>query len=103
MKEAVSALTTALVSKTPVFVKKPEFSQEVVNELKNKSAGGLWEGKVKQVVRRLEEAGQITKQTIDDFLCHTPSKRRRPLGILEQERKTSRRTRRTLQSTLLLE
>ncbi|XP_016358267.1 pentatricopeptide repeat-containing protein 2, mitochondrial-like [Sinocyclocheilus anshuiensis] len=102
MKEAVSALTTALVSKTPVFVKKPEFSQEVVNVLKNKSVGGLWEGKVEQVVRRLEEADQITKQTIDDFLCHTPS-RRRPLGILEQERKTSRRTRRTLQSTLLLE
>ncbi|KAF4113193.1 pentatricopeptide repeat-containing protein 2, mitochondrial isoform X2 [Onychostoma macrolepis] len=103
MKEAVSALTTALVSKTPVFVKKPEFSQEVVNELKNKSAGGLWEGRVEQVVRRLEESGQITKQTIEDFLCHTPSRRRRPLGILEQERKTSQRTRRTLQSTLLLE
>uniref|UniRef100_A0A672RCQ2 Pentatricopeptide repeat-containing protein 2, mitochondrial-like n=1 Tax=Sinocyclocheilus grahami TaxID=75366 RepID=A0A672RCQ2_SINGR len=90
MKEAVSALTTALVSKTPVFVKKPEFSQEVVNVLKNKSVGGLWEGKVEQVVRRLEEAGQFTKY----FVC---------LGILEQERKTSRRTRRTLQSTLLLE
>ncbi|KAK2911971.1 hypothetical protein Q8A67_004104 [Cirrhinus molitorella] len=103
MKEAVSALTTALVSKTPVFVKKPEFSQEVINVLRSKSAGGLWEGKVEQVVRRLEEADQITKRTIDDFLCHTPSRRRRPLGILEQERRTSQRTRRTLQSTLLLE
>uniref|UniRef100_A0A672QIT2 Pentatricopeptide repeat-containing protein 2, mitochondrial n=1 Tax=Sinocyclocheilus grahami TaxID=75366 RepID=A0A672QIT2_SINGR len=103
MKEAVSALTTALVSKTSVFVKKPEFSQEVVNVLRSKSAGGPWEGKVEQVVRPLEEAGQITKLTIDDFLCHTPSRGRRPLGILEQERKTSRRTRRTLQSTLLLE
>uniref|UniRef100_A0A9J8AD43 Pentatricopeptide repeat domain 2 n=2 Tax=Cyprinus carpio TaxID=7962 RepID=A0A9J8AD43_CYPCA len=96
MKEAVSALTTALLSKTQVFVKKPEFSQEVVSSLKNKSVGGLWEGKVEQVVRPLEEAGQITKQTID----HTPSRRRRPLGILEQERKPSQKTRRTLQSTL---
>lgn len=30
MKEAVAALTAAHVSKTPVFVKKTEFSQEVV-------------------------------------------------------------------------
>ncbi|XP_073696644.1 pentatricopeptide repeat-containing protein 2, mitochondrial [Garra rufa] len=103
MEEAVSALTTALVSKTLVFVKKTQFSQEVVNVLRNKSAGGLWEEKVEQVVKQLEEADQITKQTIDDFLCHTPSRRKRPLGILEQERRTSRRTCKTLQSTLLLE
>uniref|UniRef100_A0A8C1YVQ3 Pentatricopeptide repeat domain 2 n=1 Tax=Cyprinus carpio TaxID=7962 RepID=A0A8C1YVQ3_CYPCA len=96
MKEAVSALTTALLSKTQVFVKKPEFSQEVVRYQIHQSSLG----KVEQVVRPLEEAGQITKQTIDDFLCHTPSRRRRPLGILEQERKPSQKTRRTLQSTL---
>ncbi|KTG31458.1 hypothetical protein cypCar_00037749 [Cyprinus carpio] len=92
----LTLLEEALLSKTQVFVKKPEFSQEVVSSLKNKSVGGLWEGKVEQVVRPLEEAGQITKQTID----HTPSRRRRPLGILEQERKPSQKTRRTLQSTL---
>ncbi|XP_051552260.1 pentatricopeptide repeat-containing protein 2, mitochondrial-like [Myxocyprinus asiaticus] len=103
MKDAVSALTTALVSKTPVLVKKPEFSQEVVNVLKKKSTNGLWEKKVEQVVRRLEEAGQITGQTLDDFLCHTPSGKRRPLGVMEQERMTSQRTRRPLQSTLLSE
>jgi len=30
MKEAIAALTEAQMSKTPVFVKKTEFSQEVV-------------------------------------------------------------------------
>ncbi|XP_067294703.1 pentatricopeptide repeat-containing protein 2, mitochondrial [Pseudorasbora parva] len=99
MKEAISALTTAQVS---VFVKKTEFSLEVVNELRKKSADGLWEGHVEQVVRRLEEAGQITKQTLDEILCYTPSKKR-PLGILEQERKISRRTLKPLQSALLSE
>ncbi|KAK9974655.1 hypothetical protein ABG768_022733 [Culter alburnus] len=102
MKEAISALTTAQVSKTPVFVKKTEFSQEVVNELRKKSADGLWEGHVEQVLIQLEEAGQITKKTLDDFLCQTPSRKRRPLGILEQER-NSRRTFKHLQSALLLE
>ncbi|XP_077087224.1 pentatricopeptide repeat-containing protein 2, mitochondrial isoform X2 [Siphateles boraxobius] len=103
MKEAIATLTAAQVSKTPVFVKKTEFSQEVVNELRKKSAGGLWEGRVERVVRRLEEAGQITKQTLDEILCHTPSRKARPLGILEQERKISRRTFKPLQSALLLE
>lgn len=74
-----------------------------VNVLRKKSANGLWEGSVEQVVRRLEDAGQITEHTLDDFLCHTPLGKRRPLGIMEQERKTSRRTLRPLQSTLLSE
>lgn len=74
-----------------------------VNVLRKKSANGLWEGSVEQVVRRLEKAGQITEQTLDNFLCHTPSGKKRPLGIMEQERKTSRRTLRPLQSTLLSE
>ncbi|XP_073716737.1 pentatricopeptide repeat-containing protein 2, mitochondrial [Misgurnus anguillicaudatus] len=103
MKDAIYVLTTALVSKTPVFVKKPDFSQEVVNVLRKNSANGLWEGDVEQVVRRLEEAGQITEQTLDDFLCHTPLGKRRPLRILDQERITSRRTLRPLRSTLLSE
>ncbi|XP_043094331.1 pentatricopeptide repeat-containing protein 2, mitochondrial [Puntigrus tetrazona] len=103
MKEAVSVLTAALVLESPVFVKKPEFSQEVVNVLKNKSVGGLWEREVELVVKQLVEAGQITKQSIDDFLCHTASRRRMPQGILERERKTTRRNQRTLQSILLME
>lgn len=74
-----------------------------VNVLRKKSANGLWEGTVEQVLRRLEDAGQITEQTLDSFLCHTPLGKRRPLGIMEQERKTSRRTLRPLRSTLLSE
>ncbi|KAK7173270.1 hypothetical protein R3I93_003170 [Phoxinus phoxinus] len=103
MKEAIAALTAARVSKTPVFVKKTEFSQEVVDELRKKSADGLWEGHVERVVRQLEESGQITKQTLDEILCHTPSRKARPLGILEQGRKISRRTFKPLQSALRLE
>ncbi|KAI4887515.1 hypothetical protein NFI96_018948 [Prochilodus magdalenae] len=105
IKDAVAALTTALLSKSSVFVRKPEFSQEVVDVLKEASADGPWELQVEQVVRRLQQAGQVTAQSMDDLLCHTPSGKRRPLGILEEVRKrgNSRRTMRPLRSTLLSE
>lgn len=79
------------------------FPLSQVNELRKKSADGLWEGHVERVVRQLEEAGQITKQTLDEILCHTPSRKARPPGIMDQERKISRRTFKPLRSALLLE
>ncbi|XP_036435854.1 pentatricopeptide repeat-containing protein 2, mitochondrial isoform X2 [Colossoma macropomum] len=105
IKDAVEALTTALLSKSSVFVRKPEFSQEVVDVLRERSADGPWELQVEQVVRRLQQAGQVTAQSLDDLLCQTPSGKRRPLGILEEGRKRghSRRTMRPLRSTLLSE
>ncbi|KAL6463523.1 hypothetical protein MHYP_G00279140 [Metynnis hypsauchen] len=105
IKDAVEALTTALLSKSSVFVRKPEFSQEVVDVLRERTSDGPWELQVEQVVRRLQQAGQVTAQSLDDLLCQTPSGKRRPLGILEEGRKRghSRRTMRPLLSTLLSE
>ncbi|XP_073806460.1 pentatricopeptide repeat-containing protein 2, mitochondrial isoform X2 [Danio rerio] len=103
MKEAVYVLKTARISETPVLVRKPEFSREVVNVLRRKSAGSVWEERVEQVLTQLEKAGQITEMTLDDLLCYTPSRKRRLLELPQKDRQIKQRTRKSLQSGLLLE
>ncbi|XP_023816792.1 pentatricopeptide repeat-containing protein 2, mitochondrial isoform X1 [Oryzias latipes] len=100
--EAVALLSAALLPKSPYFIKKTEFSQEVVDLLRLHSEGGPHHTKVSQVVTQLERASQVTQQTLDDMLCHTPVGKRRqaPMG---EGRRTSRRTLKPLKSALLSE
>ncbi|XP_045923030.1 pentatricopeptide repeat-containing protein 2, mitochondrial [Micropterus dolomieu] len=100
--DAISILSAAMLPKGPSFVKRPEFSQEVVDLLCLRSEGRPHMMKVEQIVTQLERAGQVTQQTLDDMLCHTPTGKRKPAPIME-ERRTSRRTLKPLQSTLLSE
>ncbi|XP_030598780.1 pentatricopeptide repeat-containing protein 2, mitochondrial [Archocentrus centrarchus] len=102
LPEAISILSAAMLPKSPSFVKKPEFSQEVVDLLRLRSDGRPHMIKAEQVVTQLERAGQVTQQTLDDMLCHTPTGKRKPAPI-RQERRTSQRTLKPLQSTLLSE
>uniref|UniRef100_A0A665WYK8 Pentatricopeptide repeat-containing protein 2, mitochondrial n=1 Tax=Echeneis naucrates TaxID=173247 RepID=A0A665WYK8_ECHNA len=102
VKDAISTMSAVLLPKGPFFVKKLEFSQEVVNLLRLQCEGGPYMAEVEQIVTRLKQAGQVTQQTIDGMLCHTPTGKRKIWPILEQ-RKISRRTLRPLQSTLLSE
>ncbi|XP_028457810.1 pentatricopeptide repeat-containing protein 2, mitochondrial isoform X3 [Perca flavescens] len=107
LTDAISILSAAMLLKSPSFVKKPEFSQEVtgkpkVDLLRFQSEGGPHMMKVEQIVTHLERADQVTQQTLDGMLCHTPTGRRKPALIME-ERRTSRRTLKSLQSTLLSE
>ncbi|XP_070781053.1 pentatricopeptide repeat-containing protein 2, mitochondrial [Enoplosus armatus] len=102
MTHAISVLAAAKLPKSPSFVKRPEFSQEVVDLLRLRSEGGRHMMKVEQIVTQLERADQVTQQTLDDMLCHTPTGKRKPVPIME-ERRTSRRTLKPLQSTLLSE
>ncbi|XP_067430769.1 pentatricopeptide repeat-containing protein 2, mitochondrial [Thunnus thynnus] len=99
---AVSILSEAFLSKSPSFVKKPEFSQEVVDLLRLRSEDGPHMTRVEQIVSQLERAGQVIQQTLDDMLCYTPTGKRKPAPITE-ERRISRRTLTPLQSTLLSE
>lgn len=55
---------------------------------------------LEHIVTRLEQSDQLTQETLDDMLCRTPTGKRRPVV---EERKTSRRTLRLLQSSLLTE
>ncbi|XP_022074788.1 pentatricopeptide repeat-containing protein 2, mitochondrial [Acanthochromis polyacanthus] len=100
--EAISVLSAALLPKSPYFVKKLEFSQEVVDLLRLRSEDRPHMMKVEQTVTQLEQAGQVTQQTLDDMLCRTPTGKKKRMMIME-ERKTSRRTLKPLQSSLLSE
>ncbi|KAM3874017.1 pentatricopeptide repeat-containing protein 2, mitochondrial [Diretmus argenteus] len=102
VQETVSILSVAMLPKSPAFVKRLEFSQEVVDLLLLRSKDGPHVTRVEEMVLQLEQAGQVTQQTLDDMLCHTPTGRRKPIAIME-ERRISRRTLKPLQSTLLSE
>ncbi|XP_029025786.1 pentatricopeptide repeat-containing protein 2, mitochondrial isoform X2 [Betta splendens] len=99
--DAISILSAAKLPKTP-YLKKPEFSQEVVHLLRLRSEGRPYMMEVEQLVTQLEQAGQLTQETLDDMLCHTPIADRRHQPLMS-ERRTSRRTLRPLKFTLLSE
>ncbi|KAM9307441.1 pentatricopeptide repeat-containing protein 2, mitochondrial isoform 2-T2 [Pholidichthys leucotaenia] len=100
--DAISVLSAALLPTSPFFVKRLEFSQEVVDFLRLKSEGTSLMVKAEQTVTQLEQAGQVTQQTLDDMLCQTPTGKRREKPI-QGRRRTSRRTLKPLQFTLLSE
>ncbi|KAM6985286.1 pentatricopeptide repeat-containing protein 2, mitochondrial [Aplochiton taeniatus] len=102
LKEALSVLSSVLVSRSPAFVRKTDFSQEVVDLLRLRSENGPHMATVAQVVSQLQKAGQVTPQSLDDMLCHTPTGKRKHVAMME-ERRVSRRTLRPLYSTLLSE
>ncbi|KAK6305066.1 hypothetical protein J4Q44_G00238460 [Coregonus suidteri] len=103
VKESLFVLTLALGSSSSVFIKKPEFAQEVVDLVRLRSEDSPLMASVEEAVSRLQHAGQVTQRSLDEMLCHTPTgKRRMPKGMME-ERLISRRTLRPLQSTLLSE
>ncbi|CAB1332502.1 unnamed protein product [Coregonus sp. 'balchen'] len=103
VKESLFVLTLALGSSSSVFIKKPEFAQEVVDLVCLRSEDSPLMASVEEAVSRLQHAGQVTQRSLDEMLCHTPTgKRRMPKGMME-ERLISRRTLRPLQSTLLSE
>ncbi|XP_071008544.1 pentatricopeptide repeat-containing protein 2, mitochondrial-like [Oncorhynchus clarkii lewisi] len=103
VKESLSVLTLALGSSSPAFIKKPEFTQEVVDLVRLRSEDSPLMASVEQAVSHLQQAGQVTQRNLDKMLCHTPmGTKRMPMGIMD-ERRISQRTLRPLQSTLLSE
>lgn len=54
---------------------------------------------VEKIVTQLVRANQVTQQSLDEMLCHTPTGKQTPI----MQRRTSRRTLKPLQSTLLSE
>ncbi|XP_037547696.1 pentatricopeptide repeat-containing protein 2, mitochondrial [Nematolebias whitei] len=101
VSEAVSFLSTAMKPESP-FVRKPEFSQEVVDLLRLQTKDGPLQMEVEQIITQLEQAGQVTEQTLDDMLCHAPRGKMKPV-LMEAKRSTSRRTLKPLQSSLFSE
>ncbi|XP_067838847.1 pentatricopeptide repeat-containing protein 2, mitochondrial isoform X2 [Heptranchias perlo] len=99
----LSVLETAVVNNVPKFVKKVDFSQEVLavvrETLENKPE---LQSQFEDVCETLQKSGQITTLSLDDMLCHTPNGKK-PLNPLLDQRKISRRTYKPLRSVLLSE
>ncbi|XP_066567750.1 pentatricopeptide repeat-containing protein 2, mitochondrial isoform X2 [Amia ocellicauda] len=98
--DLLALLTSSFVQDTLRFVKKPEFSQEVISVVQEGMGGSR--PQMETALSRLQLAGQVTEPSLDHMLCHTPHSKRKPAALLDQ-RKTSRRTFRPLQSALLSE
>ncbi|XP_053474303.1 pentatricopeptide repeat-containing protein 2, mitochondrial [Ictalurus furcatus] len=100
MKDAVSVLTTALLSDSLVFVKKPDFCQEVIDVLRERSEDGPLRVQVEHLVKQLQQAGQVNPQRLDHLLYHTPTGKKKLLSFLKEgnRRTSSRRTLRPLLS-----
>ncbi|TNN68111.1 Pentatricopeptide repeat-containing protein 2, mitochondrial [Liparis tanakae] len=73
-----------------------------VDLLRLRTEGGPHMITVEQIVTHLERADQVTQQTLDAMLCHTPTGKRKPSLVMDV-RKTSQRTLKSLQSNLLSE
>ncbi|KAI5608250.1 pentatricopeptide repeat-containing protein 2, mitochondrial, partial [Silurus asotus] len=100
INDAVSILTAALLSDSLQLVKKPDFCQEVVDVLRERSKNGPWSVQVERLFKKLKDAGQVNPQKLEHFLYRTPTGKRKLLSFLKEgnRRTSSRRTLRPLLS-----
>ncbi|XP_048383000.1 pentatricopeptide repeat-containing protein 2, mitochondrial isoform X3 [Stegostoma tigrinum] len=99
----LSVLETTVVNNVPTFVKKLDFSQEVLTAVRKTLKNNLeLQRRFEDVCDTLQRSGQITALSLDDMLCHTPNGKK-PINHLLFTRKVSRRTFKPLRSALLSE
>ncbi|MBN3273034.1 PTCD2 protein, partial [Polyodon spathula] len=103
LKDLLSFLESSIVADTPAFVKKPAFSQEVLEMVREKMEDSSHlHSRLEDISAKLRLSGQVTDVTLDIMLCHTPNAKKKHAALLDQ-RRISRRTFRPLQSALLIE
>ncbi|XP_041093189.1 pentatricopeptide repeat-containing protein 2, mitochondrial [Polyodon spathula] len=103
MKDLLSFLESSIVADAPAFVKKPAFSQEVLETVREKMEDSTQlRSRFEDIFAKLHLSGQVTDVTLDIMLCHTPNAKKKHAALLDQ-RRISRRTFRPLQSALLIE
>ncbi|KAJ0012963.1 hypothetical protein NQD34_017297 [Periophthalmus magnuspinnatus] len=100
--EELTSILYAALHKTPAFIKKTEFTQDVVDVVRFQCEGGPYMREINQILFQLEQAGQVIQQSLDDLLCHTPSGKKKQWPIMHDNRRiSSRRTLKPLNSSLL--
>ncbi|XP_061763959.1 pentatricopeptide repeat-containing protein 2, mitochondrial [Nerophis ophidion] len=83
-EDAITVLSAAIHSRTSSFIRKPVFSQEVLDSLHSQAEDGEQTAKVEQVASQLDQAGQVTRRTLDDMLCETPTAKKSTSPIMEE-------------------
>nr|XP_033785017.1 pentatricopeptide repeat-containing protein 2, mitochondrial isoform X2 [Geotrypetes seraphini] len=95
-------LEAAVQTVTPEYVKRLQFSEQVLATVKEKMNNPVLSDRFNYICIELQVSGQVTPLTLDDMLCRTPSARKHHMLRLNQ-RKISRRTFQPLHSALLAE
>ncbi|KAG2466455.1 TNPO1 protein, partial [Polypterus senegalus] len=73
LNDVLSVLQSSLVDNDSKFVKRPQFSQEVLFKAReNISSSPHLECQFEDIFDKLSSAGQVTNKTLDEMLCHTP-------------------------------
>ncbi|CAL9682205.1 unnamed protein product [Knipowitschia caucasica] len=102
MEKLTSTLYAATLHKTPAFIKKPEYTQEVVDIVRSQCEAEPYKTEISQIVSQLEKSGQVIQQTLDELLCHTPAAKKKQWPMMQENRRnTSRRTLAPLNSALI--
>eukprot|EP00062_Callorhinchus_milii_P014438 gi/632963655/ref/XP_007898002.1/ PREDICTED: pentatricopeptide repeat-containing protein 2, mitochondrial [Callorhinchus milii] len=102
-QELCSVLESAVISYVSPFVKKMEFSQELLGAVRETLENDpKLQNSFEDVYEMLTKSGQITALTLDEMLCQAPNGKKQ-LNLLLGQRKISRRTFKPLQSALFAE
>uniref|UniRef100_A0A8C5LNB1 Pentatricopeptide repeat-containing protein 2, mitochondrial n=1 Tax=Leptobrachium leishanense TaxID=445787 RepID=A0A8C5LNB1_9ANUR len=102
LEDVLDLLETAANPTGPVYVRKPEFSEQVMATIEEHLQDTELEMRYNQIYTKLKNSGQIIALTLDDLLCFTPRTNRHHIHLLKP-RTVSRRTFQPLQSPLLAE
>ncbi|XP_077754252.1 pentatricopeptide repeat-containing protein 2, mitochondrial isoform X1 [Canis aureus] len=103
LKALIQILKDATEGNLSKFVKRPEFSEEVLAKAREKvkDVPALL-ARFDEIYEKLQISGQITTYTLDTLLCHTPGDRKSHM-ILLNKRTVSHRTCQPLNQSLWAE
>ncbi|KAM6227908.1 LOW QUALITY PROTEIN: pentatricopeptide repeat-containing protein 2, mitochondrial [Spheniscus humboldti] len=103
LEEVIKTLKAAVEVDTPPFVKKIEFSEQVLATVREKMEENPdLSAKLGEVYTKLQASGRITVCTLEDMLFQIPSSKKTPAKLLHQKQLGCQAAK-PLRSNLLLE
>ncbi|XP_075596683.1 pentatricopeptide repeat-containing protein 2, mitochondrial [Balearica regulorum gibbericeps] len=103
LEEVIKTLEAAMEVDTPPFVKKIEFSEQVLATVREKMEETPdLSAKLGDIYRKLQASGRITMCTLEDMLFQIPSSKKTPAKLLHQKQ-LGYQAAKPLRSNLLLE
>ncbi|NXE44641.1 PTCD2 protein, partial [Casuarius casuarius] len=86
LEEVIRTLEAAVAVDTPPFVKKIEFSEQVLAAVREKmEENPVLSAKLGDIYARLQASGRITTCTLDDMLFQVPSSKKNCAKLLNQK------------------
>ncbi|XP_010115055.1 PREDICTED: pentatricopeptide repeat-containing protein 2, mitochondrial [Chlamydotis macqueenii] len=103
LEEVIKTLEAAVEVDTPPFVKKIEFSEQVLATVREKlEENPNFSAKLGDIYMKLQASGRITKCTLEDMLFQIPCSKKTPAKLLNQKL-LGYQAAKQLRSNLLLE